>query len=148
MQILSLRTLLRTLSLSLVVVVGLSIVGCDSGGSNGSESSDSPAWVGNWKRDSEEDLVESEARSYTKEGFVTVQSDTDGECNKYNISIDDVSEGNLISYENTIGASTERRLKVSDDGSTLTVDQPEGGSVTWQSADDSKTLEEIADCSY
>lgn len=45
MQNRSLRAHFRTLSLSLLVVVGLSVVGCDSGGSNGG----GPDWVGTWQ---------------------------------------------------------------------------------------------------
>lgn len=127
MQITSIGPLFRTLALSLLVVVGLSVVGCDSSGSNGG-----PEWTGNWKlaEQAGTPVDRDEVWSMTKSEFESVQASDDGggvcDVERWNVSNID---GNTVDLE----GATEEALDVTV---TLTVDDSGNLNATAENADD------------
>lgn len=135
MQTLSLRALLRTLSLSLFVVVGLSVVGCDSGGSNGG----SPNWVGNWK-DSEGKIALSLSKDEVKEAEVF-----NGFCRVFESNVTNIN-GNTITVQKDDGPA-EFTIEEASNGELTFSSTEFDGRQTLQSADDNKTVKQILECS-
>jgi len=147
MQTLSLRTLFRTLSLSLLVVVGLSVVGCDSGGSNGG-SGGGPAWTGNWKLVDEGGApVDREAVwSMTENEFESVQApeSAGGPCDLERWNVSNI-DGNTVNLK---GGTEEARdvtvtLNVEDSGN-LTAKAANAADLTFEPADNGP--QESFDC--
>jgi hypothetical protein len=116
MQTLSLRTLFRTLTLSLLVVVGLSVVGCDSGGSNGG-----PEWTGDWTLTSSDGTEIPEGRifiSLTKDEVVNI-SKNGSNVNCETEKITNIDGNEITTEDEETGDEATGTLSVSD--GTLTV---------------------------
>jgi hypothetical protein len=127
MQILSLRTLVRTLSLSLLVIVGLSVVGCDSGGANGG----GPDWVGNWRVIEENGESPSNPRIFSiTESEIESVSDLGEVCEVERWSVDNIENGNTL----TLTGQTEEALDLTltltiGDNGNLTAEGPGDGGI-------------------
>ena len=114
-------SLFRGLLFSVFVSVGLLVVGCDSGGSNGN---DGPAWTGNWEvQDAGPDFY-----SITTEEVQIIEERSVGTvCETEEITNIDGNE--ITTNTGTVTA------EVSDGGDTLTLDGIDGGTVTAERVD-------------
>jgi len=132
----SLDTILRTALVCSLVTVGLLVVGCDSGGSNGGSN---PDWVGNWKEnDNSSDVTR--AISFSKNEVRVVNA---RDCNVMTFNVEDVSNGNRV----MAGDWGTAKLVVLDNGD-MEARNPSNGRVlaTYEPADNDKSIEEIAGC--
>ena len=131
-------TLVRALTLSLLVAVGLSIVGCDSGGSNGG-SGDGPAWTGNWK------LVEEggtsvdldEVWSMTESEFESVQAPEEpgGTCDVERWNVSNI-DGNTVSLEGATQETIDVTVTLTvDDSGNLNANATDAADLTFEPAD-------------
>jgi len=132
----SLRTFLRTTLVCSLLTVGLLVVGCDSGGSNGGSG---PDWAGNWKQTDDSGNA-TFAISFSKSEIKEVEA---GNCNVMTDNVTDVSNGNEVTDE----TGRTAKLVVLDSGN-MEVRNPSNGSVftTYEPADDGKSIKEITDC--
>lgn len=119
MQAISRQTLFRSLLLSAVVAVGLSVGGCDLFGSD-----DGASWTGNWEVVSGGGFDTTEGRyfySLSKEEVELIYyTNVESSCYTETNEITDIDD-NVITTDTGDGDSEEVRVDVSDDGQTLTV---------------------------
>lgn len=135
-QISSLRTILRTALVCSLVTVGLLVVGCDSGGSNGGSG---PDWTGNWKQtDNSENATF--AISFSESEIKEVEA---SDCNVTTTNITDVSNGNEVTTE---GGRTQK-LVVLDNGNMEVRNTDGSVFTTYEPANDDKSIKKIVGCS-
>lgn len=114
-------SLFRGILFSVLVSVGLLVVGCDSGGSNGD---DGPDWTGSWE-------VQGTGPDYysitTEEVEIIEERSVGIVCEVEEIT-------NIDGNEVTTNSGTVT-AEVSDGGSTLTLEGIEGGPITAERVD-------------
>jgi hypothetical protein len=135
----SLRTFLRTTLVCSLLTVGLLVVGCDSGGSNGGSG---PDWAGNWK-ETDNNGNATFAISFSKSKVKSIDRTN---CNVETSNVTNVSSGNEVTVES--GPTTRTQKLVVLDNGNMEVRNPSDGNVfvTYQPADNDKSVEEITGC--
>jgi hypothetical protein len=126
----------------LLVTVGLVVVGCDSGGSNGGGAG--PAWAGKWKADN--DNVDPDidiALSLSREEIIEAE---DIVCNPDTTEVLNVSGNVLTTVRQPLMDTVKTTLEVQANGDTLKATRKVGTTsttITYESADDNKSLFEL-----
>lgn len=145
MKFFSLQALVRTLSLSLALVVGLSVLGCDSNELNKRPD----RWVGNWKQTDGENNFEGNAIFALSLSRDEVKTTERAGCTTRTMEVTNVeveeegSSGSPNLANITLGNGDVYELRVRPNGESLVVNFSDDRREVYASADDSKTTEEI-----